>query len=92
MISFASDYIAGAHPVIMQRLLETNMENLSGYGTDQYCAQAKEKIKQAFQCPDGEVFFLVGGTQTNQVIISTMLKQDMSVCMKQVRLNIVDIK
>ena len=73
MISFASDYIAGAHPVIMQRLLETNMENLSGYGTDQYCAQAKEKIKQAFQCPDGEVFFLVGGTQTNQVIISTML-------------------
>ena len=45
MISFASDYIAGAHPVIMQRLLETNMENLSGYGTDQYCAQAKEKIK-----------------------------------------------
>lgn len=56
MISFASDYIAGAHPVIMQRLLETNMENLSGYGTDQYCAQAKEKIKQAFQCPDGEVF------------------------------------
>ena len=73
MISFASDYIAGAHSVIMQRLLETNMENLSGYGTDQYCAQAKEKIKQAFQCPDGEVFFLVGGTQTNQVIISTML-------------------
>ena len=73
MISFASDYIAGAHPVIMQRLLETNMENLSGYGTDQYCTQAKEKIKQAFQCPDGEVFFLVGGTQTNQVIISTML-------------------
>ena len=73
MISFASDYIAGAHSAIMQRLLETNMENLSGYGTDQYCAQAKEKIKQAFQCPDGEVFFLVGGTQTNQVIISTML-------------------
>ena len=42
----------------MQRLLETNMENLSGYGTDQYCAQAKEKIKQAFQCPDGESLFL----------------------------------
>lgn len=58
MISFASDYIAGAHPVIMQRLLETNMENLSGYGTDQYCAQAKEKIKQAFQCPDWGSLFL----------------------------------
>ena len=57
MISFTSDYIAGAHPAIMQRLLETNMENLSGYGTDKYCAQAKEKIKHVFRCPDGEVFF-----------------------------------
>lgn len=46
MLSFTSDYIAGAHPVIMQRLLETNMENLSGYGTDKYCDHAKEKIKQ----------------------------------------------
>lgn len=73
MISFTSDYIAGAHPLIMQRLLETNLENLSGYGTDQYCALAKKKIKEVFDCPQGEVFFLVGGTQTNQVIISTML-------------------
>ena len=58
MISFASDYIAGAHPVIMQRLLETNMENLSGYGTDQYCTQAKEKIKRAFHVQMEKVFFL----------------------------------
>lgn len=73
MISFTSDYIAGAHPLIMQKLLETNLENLSGYGTDPYCASAKEKIKEVFDCSEGEVFFLVGGTQTNQVIISTML-------------------
>ena len=73
MISFTSDYIAGAHPLIMQRMLETNLENLSGYGTDRYCTSAKEKIKEVFDCPEGEVFFLVGGTQTNQVIVSTML-------------------
>jgi len=73
MISFASDYIAGAHPAIMQRLTETNLENLSGYGTDKYCESAKEKIKKAIGCQDCEVFFLVGGTQTNQIIISTML-------------------
>lgn len=73
MISFTSDYIAGAHPQIMQRLVETNLENLSGYGTDKYSTIAKEKIKEVFGCPEGEVFFLVGGTQTNQVIISTML-------------------
>lgn len=73
MISFASDYIAGAHPFVLQRLVETNMEMLSGYGTDEYCISAAEKIKKACNCPDGEVFFLVGGTQTNQIIIDTML-------------------
>lgn len=73
MISFTSDYIAGAHPLIMERLMETNMENLSGYGTDKYSNMAKEKIKEVFDIPEAEVYFLVGGTQTNQVIISTML-------------------
>lgn len=43
MISFESDYIAGAHPQILQRLMETNMESLSGYGTDPFCERAKEK-------------------------------------------------
>lgn len=74
MISFASDYVAGAHPEIIKRLAETNMENLSGYGTDPYCAQAAEKIRQYCHCPEAEVYFLVGGTQTNQIVISTMLQ------------------
>ena len=73
MLSFTSDYIAGAHPEIMKRLAETNLENLSGYGTDKYCESAIAKIKKACGCPDAEVYFLVGGTQTNQLIISTML-------------------
>ena len=73
MLSFASDYTTGAHPAILKRLGDTNFEALGGYGTDKYCASAAEKIKAAFGCPEGEVFFLVGGTQTNQVIISTML-------------------
>lgn len=73
MISFASDYIAGAHPAVLQKLIETNLENLSGYGSDKYCESAIEKIKEAFQCPESEVFFLVGGTQTNQIVISTLL-------------------
>lgn len=73
MLSFTSDYIAGAHPEIMKRLVETNLENLSGYGTDKYCERAMTKIKKACGCPDADVYFLVGGTQTNQLIISTML-------------------
>lgn len=75
MISFESDYITGAHPQVLQRLLETNLEPLSGYGEDTYCASAREKIKQACACPDADVQFLVGGTQTNAIVISTMLRE-----------------
>lgn len=74
MISFESDYIAGAHPLILKRLAETNMESLSGYGTDCYCQSAREKIKTLCECQSAEVEFFVGGTQANSVIISTMLK------------------
>lgn len=73
MISFASDYIAGAHPDVLKRLCETNLEVLSGYGTDKYCAAAAKKIKAACGCPDAEVYFISGGTQTNQLVIGTEL-------------------
>lgn len=73
-IYFASDYMEGAHPAILQRLLETNMEKTSGYGMDEYSASAKQKICQACQIPDADIFFLVGGTQTNATVISAMLR------------------
>ena len=74
MLSFENDYIAGAHPEILKRLAETNLESLSGYGTDPYCASAREKIRAACQTKDADVYFLVGGTQTNSVVISSMLR------------------
>lgn len=74
MISFESDYIAGAHPAILQRLVETNMELLSGYGSDPYCESARGKIRKACNCPEVDVEFLVGGTQTNALVISMMLE------------------
>lgn len=58
MLFFVNDYCEGAHPAILQKLLETNMEKLSGYGTDKYCDSAKEKIRKACGCPDADVFFL----------------------------------
>ena len=68
MISFENDYIQGAHPEVLKRLTETNLEPLSGYGTDPYCESAREKIRRECGC------FLVGGTQTNAVVIDAMLK------------------
>ncbi len=75
MISFESDYITGAHPKVLQRLIDTNLEVQSGYGLDEYCASAAEKIKAACGCPDAQVQFLAGGTQTNAIVISTMLQE-----------------
>ena len=75
MLFFVNDYCEGAHPAVLQKLVETNMEKLSGYGTDKYCDSAKEKIRKACGCPDAEVFFLVGGTQTNASIIGSVLNR-----------------
>ncbi len=73
-ISFSSDYTKGAHPRILERLQETNFEQIDGYGTDEYCKSASDKIKTVCGCPDADVFFLVGGTQTNQTITDMLLQ------------------
>lgn len=73
MISFESDYIAGAHPKVLEKLLKTNLETLSGYGTDIYCNCAKQKIKNSLGREDVDIYFLLGGTQANSVVISSML-------------------
>ena len=74
MISFENDYTTGAHPQVLKMLLETNLEAVSGYGSDSYCSSAREKISKACECPEADVYFLIGGTQTNAVVISTLLK------------------
>ncbi|MBQ9911700.1 MAG: aminotransferase class V-fold PLP-dependent enzyme [Firmicutes bacterium] len=74
MISFESDYIAGAHPEVLKRLVETNLEPMPGYGSDRFSCSAKEKIRKAVGLEDAQVEFIAGGTQTNAVVISTMLK------------------
>lgn len=74
MLSFESDYTEGAHPAIISRLSETNLEQTPGYGLDKYSESAKEKIKEAFALEGADVFFLVGGTQTNSTVIASMLR------------------
>ena len=74
MIQFQCDYNEGAHPLILQHLAETNMEQTIGYGEDPYCTQARELIKQACEREDIDVHFLVGGTQTNTTVIAHTLR------------------
>ena len=74
MIYFNSDYLEGAHPSIMVKMAETNMVQTVGYGEDEYCEAAREKIKVACQAPEADVHFLVGGTQTNTTVIAAILR------------------
>ena len=74
MISFTCDYNEGAHPLILERLLQTNLQQEPGYGADAFTASAKARICEACACPSAEVFLLTGGTQTNSTVIATMLR------------------
>ena len=74
MIRFDCDYTEGCHPRILEALAATNAEQHPGYGTDVHCARARELIRAAVSAPDADVHFLVGGTQTNTVIIAAALR------------------
>ncbi|MFE6073850.1 threonine aldolase family protein [Paenibacillus sp. NPDC057886] len=74
MIRFECDYNEGAHERILQRLISTNMEQTSGYGTDAHCDRARSLIRQACENEQADVHFLVGGTQTNTTVIASILR------------------
>ena len=73
-LQFTSDYMEGAHPSILEALVQTNLQKTEGYGFDPFCDAAKEKLRHACRCPDAEIYFLVGGTQTNATVIDALLR------------------
>jgi threonine aldolase len=74
LLRFDSDYMEGAHPEILRRLSEINFEKNPGYGSDDYCKSAADRIRAACGCPDARVYFLPGGTQTNATVTDALLK------------------
>lgn len=74
MIRFESDYTQGAVSGIIDALVKTNMEMTPGYGKDEYCLCAEEKIKRELGDDSADVHFLVGGTQTNLTFIASAIK------------------
>ena len=75
MVDFTSDYIAGAHPLVLQALFQTNTVPVSGYGTDPYCEDARARIREWCGDAGADVFFLTGGTQTNRLSIAALLRE-----------------
>ena len=74
MLHFDSDYMEGAHPAVIERLAATNLDQTSGYGTDEICESARDRIRAACQAPNAAVHFLVGGTQANIVALDQLLR------------------
>ncbi len=75
MYSFGCDYLEGCHEKILEALAKSNMVQEPGYGSDSFSESAREKIRQACQVPDAQIWFLNGGTQTNQVVIDSLLEK-----------------
>lgn len=73
MLSFGCDYLEGAHEAVLEALIKTNREQLTGYGADKYCESAKEKIRHTCNAPEADIYFMTGGTQTNSIVIAGML-------------------
>ena len=73
-LSFASDYMEGTHPTILQALNDTNMMKTRGYGADEFTAEAYELIRAACGAPGAEVRFFIGGTQANATVIDAVLR------------------
>lgn len=76
MIYFDSDYMVGAHPQVLQRLVDTNSEHTVGYGFDQYTKEAERLILDICGIEDGAVYFFEGGTQTNATVIQQLLRHN----------------
>ena len=74
MYNFRNDYSEGVHPNILQKLIETNLQQQPGYGEDEYSLQAKQILQQKIENHDAAIYFVSGGTQTNLLVISALLK------------------
>ena len=74
MIYFNNDYSEGCHEAVLRKLIETNMEQTSGYGSDQYCKNTAQMICSLCDDQRLDVHFLVGGTQTNLTVIAAALR------------------
>lgn len=89
MIQFQCDYNEGAHPRILERMMQTNYEQTVGYGEDHYCDMARKLICKACGRPDADVHFLVGGTQANATVISSILRPHQGVlCVRSGHINV----
>ena len=74
MHNFTNDYSEGAHPKVLEIMLESNLEQNEGYGLDKHSERARELIRRWIDMPNADVHFIPGGTQTNLLVVSSFLR------------------
>lgn len=79
MIYFNNDYCEGCHEKVLQKLTQTNMVQTYGYGEDEFCREAADKIRALCGREDLAVHFLTGGTQANLTVIAAALRPHQAV-------------
>ena len=77
--SFKNDYAEGAHPRVLETLIQSNLIQQNGYGLDDYSESAAIIIKQKINNHKAKVFLVSGGTQANLIVISAFLRPHESV-------------
>ena len=73
MIDLSCDYNIGCAPELLAALEAANGETNATYGSDRYSSRAREKIRAAVENTNADVYFLVGGTQTNATVLAAIL-------------------
>jgi len=71
---FQNDYGEGAHPVVLKKLIETNLEHTCGYGLDEYSLKAAELIREKCGKPQAAVHMMTGGTSANMIALSSFMR------------------
>jgi len=71
---FRNDYGEGAHPVVLAKLTETNMEHTCGYGLDEYSLRAADLIREKCGKPEADVHMMIGGTSANMIALSSFMR------------------
>ena len=74
MLFFRNDYGEGAHPVVLQRLIETNLEHTCGYGLDDYSLKAADLIREKCGKPEAAVHMMIGGTSANMITLASIMR------------------
>jgi len=85
--SFGSDNHTGAHPAVLQAIMEANSGDAVAYGADGWTQRAAARLGEAFQA-EGGAFFVLTGSAANVLGLSVLLaRHEAVICAASAHIN-----